>query len=239
MSRVIRDLQNQQFGHLTALRRVGTSSSGKPVWLCRCSCSGKEIEVARGHLITGHTQSCGCLARKVKDLTAQTFNRLTVIRFVRRAHYIWLCRCLCGKEVEVQGGSLTSGRTKSCGCLQREMASARLIGRRGKGLPGFRHGLASRRHRSPTWQTWESMINRCTNPQATGHEHYFDAGVKICDRWLIFENFLADMGERPEGCTLGRFGDIGNYEKSNCGWQTDREQKAEQKTKRQLAFLAA
>jgi hypothetical protein len=90
-----------------------------------------------------------------------------------------------------------------------------------------------------TWQTWESMINRCTNPQATGHEHYFDAGVKICDRWLIFENFLADMGERPEGCTLGRFGDIGNYEKSNCGWQTDREQKAEQKTKRQLAFLAA
>jgi len=86
------------------------------------------------------------------------------------------------------------------------------------------------------------MVQRTTNPKARGHKHYFDAGVKADPRWLGehgFENFLADLGERPEGTTLGRFGDVGNYEPGNVAWQTRKEQTAEQKTKRQLAFLAA
>jgi len=92
---------------------------------------------------------------------------------------------------------------------------------------------------SPTYFSWQSMINRCTSPKSTGHEHYFDAGITVCDRWRVFENFLADMGERPEGRTLGRYGDVGNYEPENCAWQTMREQKAEQKIKRNLKLLAA
>jgi hypothetical protein len=96
------------------------------------------------------------------------------------------------------------------------------------------------------------MLKRCTNPKATGHKNYFDAGVRCCDRWLnSFEAFLEDIGERPEGTTLGRFGDINNYScgrceqcqangwELNCAWQNMKEQRAEQKIKKQLKFLAA
>jgi hypothetical protein len=86
------------------------------------------------------------------------------------------------------------------------------------------------------------MIQRCTNPKVKRWSHYGGAPVPVlcCDRWLnSFEAFLADLGERPDGTTLGRFSDIGNYEPGNCSWQSDREQKAEQKVKRQLAFMAA
>lgn len=80
----------------------------------------------------------------------------------------------------------------------------------------------------------ESMIQRCTNPNAPRFERYGGANppVGVCDRWMVFGNFLADMGQRPEGTTLGRFGDTGDYEPGNCAWQTPKEQAAEQRTKR-------
>ena len=68
-------------------------------------------------------------------------------------------------------------------------------------------------------------------------QSYGGKGIKICERWLGergFENFLADLGERPAGTTLGRFGDIGNYELGNVAWQTKSEQVAEQKLKRSI-----
>jgi hypothetical protein len=68
------------------------------------------------------------------------------------------------------------------------------------------------------------MRNRCHNPNANRWEHYGGAGVKICERWQLFSNFLADMGERPDGTTLGRIGDKGDYEPNNCEWQTSKEQ---------------
>ena len=86
------------------------------------------------------------------------------------------------------------------------------------------------------------MRTRCLNPNAQDYKSYGGANspVRICSRWLnSFENFLADMGERPEGTTLGRFGDIGNYEPENCAWQTPKEQGAEKRIKNQLKFLAA
>ena len=97
---------------------------------------------------------------------------------------------------------------------------------------------------SRTYVTWQGMIARCTNPYNMRFSSYGGANppVAICDRWLGrdgFENFLLDMGERPEGTSLGRFGDVGNYEKSNCEWQTPKQQGAEQKIKHQLQLVAA
>lgn len=82
------------------------------------------------------------------------------------------------------------------------------------------HGL----HKTPTYSTWANMKQRCLNPNHTAYRYYGGRGVKICDKWLSFEGFLEDMGERPIGTTLGRFGDVGNYEKSNCEWQTKKQQ---------------
>ena len=70
------------------------------------------------------------------------------------------------------------------------------------------------------------MLQRCTNPRSSGYYLYGAKGVKVCDRWIVFENFLSDMGERPEGTSIGRLGDIGNYEPGNCAWQTPTEQGA-------------
>jgi hypothetical protein len=184
---------------------------------------------------------------KVKDLTNQVFNRLTALRSVGRDNRnkaVWLCRCSCdGKEIEVMSSNLVSGNTASCGCIHDEMAAARLAVMRptqlGENNPNFKHGHTMQSGDSPIYSSWRGMVNRCTNPTHARWMNYGGAGITVCERWLnSFEAFLEDMGERPAGTTLGRFGDIGNYCKENCAWQTDREQKAEQKIKRTLKFLA-
>jgi DNA-binding CsgD family transcriptional regulator len=87
---------------------------------------------------------------------------------------------------------------------------------------------------SRTYRSWVSMWSRCTNPNATDYERYggADPPVRVCERWRKFENFLADMGERPEGTTLGRLADTGSYEPGNCFWQTWTEQRNEAKKKK-------
>jgi hypothetical protein len=73
------------------------------------------------------------------------------------------------------------------------------------------------------------MIHRCTNPNATSYERYGGRGIAVCERWRSFENFLADMGERPEGKSIDRYPDNdGNYEPGNCRWATPKEQRANQ-----------
>src|SRR5260221_8087975 len=78
---------------------------------------------------------------------------------------------------------------------------------------------------TPTWKSWDSMIQRCTNKNSPDYPRYGGAGIVICERWMKFENFYADMGKRPDGMTLDRFPDKkGNYEPGNCRWATAAEQ---------------
>lgn len=89
---------------------------------------------------------------------------------------------------------------------------------------GLKHGHNRVGKRSPTYSTWHKMMQRCNNPNNEKFKHYGGRGIKVCTYWWSFEAFLASMGERPEGLTLDRIDNNGNYEPSNCKWSTQAQQ---------------
>ena len=112
-----KNITGRRFGNLVAVRNVG-SANGNASWNCQCDC-GKEITTSTKSLISGNTQSCGCL--RIRDLSKQRFGKLVVTeRTVERTNesVVWLCLCDCGKYAKVSSNNLTMGNTKSCGCSQ-------------------------------------------------------------------------------------------------------------------------
>lgn len=151
------------------------------------------------------------------DLRGRRFKRLIAV--ARNGHVgvkvQWRCLCDCGKTCLALTNDLTSGRHGSCGCLHREIVT--------------KHGHAKKTdgNSTPTYRTWLSMIQRCTNPNATGFEHYGGRGISVCKRWLKFEQFVADVGIRPSLLhSLDRFPDPdGDYRPGNCRWATRKQQR--------------
>lgn len=139
-------------------------------------------------------------------------------RMHRNGYTEFKCLCACGIEKFIRGSSLKLNLVKSCGC--RRSASARAWAYKHLRV----HGHTICGTSSPTYITWRAMLNRCNNPKAYSYKWYGACGIKVCKRWLSFEHFLKDMGERQPGMSIDRIKNSGNYCKSNCRWATWAEQ---------------
>ncbi len=162
--------------------------------------------------------------RNIIDLTNRTFGRLLVVGIshkTRDNRVYWYVRCACGSEHTILGGALREGRTRSCGCLHKEISVNRAT----------THGMTKTR----TYRCWNDMKQRCYNSKARNYKYYGERGITVCKRWVdSFENFLADMGEMPKGLTLERVNNNDNYTPKNCKWATWKEQNNNKRARRKL-----
>jgi hypothetical protein len=217
----IRDLAGQTHGLLTLNRRVSVDRLRRSIWEAQCAC-GKLTEVIGTRVTSGHVKSCGCQAvNRPVDISGRVFGRLKALHpygLASSRAISWLCLCTCGNVVVVSGSKLRYGSSKSCGCLSRDLASS--LNRT--------HGMSG----TPTYSTWLAMWARCTNPANAGWLNYGGRGIAVCARWRKFENFLADMGIKPEGLTLERKNNEKGYNRSNCCWATWSEQNLNKRPRR-------
>jgi hypothetical protein len=159
---------------------------------------------------------------RFKDLTGQTFGKLTVVENLPpqyqsakgRGATMWRCQCACdpAKFSVVSYSNLINGKQISCGCVKNRLASERLA----------THRMCA----TPEYESWQHAKRRCLNPDDRSFERYGGRGITMCQEWIdSFEAFYAHIGPRPDGTSLDRYPDNdGNYEPGNVRWATDKQQ---------------
>ena len=217
----------QRFNSWTVIRENGKSNRGRKAFEFQCDC-GYLTTKEMNKVTSGATKECrNCSKvkfsklREIQDLTGKRFGeRVAVERFnkIKSSGNEWWYRCVCdfGHCKDVSGQNLNAGNRHNC-------------------LECNNHSWSATHRASKTreYNSWKSMIRRCTSPKSISWKDYGGRGISVEDKnWFIFDNFLLDMGIRPEGRTLDRIDNSKGYSKSNCRWATLKEQEANKRSKR-------
>lgn len=162
------------------------------------------------------------------NLIGNKYGKLTVLKLLGRKEesnyknrppFIWKCVCDCNNQKIATTNQLRSGDLKSCGCLYKTI--------------NITHNMSN----TIEYKSWSEMKNRCNNKNSHNYERYGKRGIKVCNRWLnSFENFLEDMGSRPNNTSLDRINNNQGYYPKNCKWSSPKEQSRNRRSNRIFEF---
>ena len=226
---ITQSMIGKRFGRLTVLKRAKprprNGGSRIPQILCQCDC-GKKIITDPYHVRNGMQKSCGCVKQDaMRVMIGKRFGRLTILKMIWRTdrHFL-LCLCDCGNRKVLPANNIRKGWTRSCGCLHKELASARTK----------IHGDST----SSEYGVWRAMLRRCENPEDRGFHNYGYRGISVCQRWHDYELFLKDMGRRPSPQhSIHRIDNDAGYLLANCKWATRKEQAKNQRKRRRWILI--
>ena len=160
------------------------------------------------------------------NLVDKRYEKLLVLEYgfkSKSGSIKWKCLCDCGNITFVETSKLVNNKTKSCGCLARELSKLRKT----------KHG----QYGTPTYKSWQGMLQRCYNLNDDHFQNYGARGIIVHESWRnSFETFYSDMGERLSGLTLERKDVNGNYEPNNCIWATREIQANNRRDTRKICF---
>jgi hypothetical protein len=214
----VTDLTGKRFSQLVVIKLSRVDDYGA-WWLCRCDC-GKEKVIRASTLKSGEVKTCG----HRMDLSGERFGKLLVIgkdtseQIGKRKRVKWVCLCDCGRYTSVSTDNLKYGNTTSCGCLKLTCSVT--------------HGLTG----TPTYKVWDHIIQRCNNPNNKKYKDYGGRGITVCEEWLDFNNFVKDMGIKPDGLEIDRVDNSRGYYKDNCRWTTHIENNRNRRNNRTILF---